>query len=246
MGRHIDWAGTKFAVSAGPTLLRNGAADIAPSDEGFRDRGLYGSRMRAAMGVTPDNKLILLTSREPVTLNELAGIFKALGAVDAVNLDGGSSTALYHEGKVISRPSRQLTNLIAVYAKGQAPDQSAALSAQYAAAYNTYLKGMKIFKSGGELKKAQSLVRKALAMAPDRPPYWETLAEIEESSRNAPQAAIAYIKAAELYFARSQDDHARRCAAAGFRLSPNLRGDYPELNDLVPLEALLETTNAGF
>lgn len=246
MGRHIDWAGTKFAVSAGPTLLRNGAADVAPSDEGFRDRGLYGSRMRAAMGVTPDNKLILLTSREPVTLNELAGIFKALGAVDAVNLDGGSSTALYHEGKVISRPSRQLTNLIAVYAKGQAPDQSAVLSAQYAAAYNTYLKGMKIFKSGGELKKAQSLVRKALAMAPDRPPYWETLAEIEESSRNAPQAAIAYIKAAELYFARSQDDHARRCAAAGFRLSPNLRGDYPELNDLVPLEALLETTNAGF
>lgn len=246
MGRHIDWTGTKFAVSAGPTLLRNGVAEISPKDEGFHDRGLYGARMRAAMGVTPENKLILLTSREPVTLNELASIFKSLGAVDAVNLDGGSSTALYHAGRVVSRPGRQLTNLIAVYAKGQAPDQSAALSAQYASAYNFYLKGMRLFKNGGELRKAHSLVRKALAMAPDRPPYWESLGEIEETARNVSPAALAYIKAAELYFERSQDDSARRCAAAGFRLDPNLRKDYPELNDLVPLEALLDQPQSSY
>lgn len=245
MGRHIDWAGTKFAVSAGPTLLREGSIVISPSAEGFRDRGLYGPRLRAAMGVTPQNKLLLLTSRQPVSLHHLARIFQDLGAVDAVNLDGGSSTALYHAGKVVSRPRRQLTNLIAVYAKGQAPDQSRALSAQYSKAYQVYLKGSRMFRNGGSLRVAQSLVRKALSMAPDRPPYWETLGEIEETAQNVEKAALAYIKAAELYFERSQDDRARRCAAAGFRLSPNLRDDYPELSDLVPLEALLDSRDNG-
>lgn len=236
MGRHIDWAGTKFAVSAGPTLLRSGELTISPKAEGFKDRGLWGARMRAAMGVTAENKLLLLTSREPVGLHHLARIFQDLGAVDAVNLDGGSSTALYHDGKVVSRPGRQLTNLIAIYAKGTAPDQSRQLSAQYARAYNHYMKGSRLYKSGS-LTLAHSQVRKALSMAPDRPPYWETLGEILESSKKVEEAAVSYIKAAELYFERSQDDGARRCAVAGFRLAPQLRDDYPELNELAPLEA---------
>jgi Phosphodiester glycosidase len=238
MGRHIDWSGTKFAVSAGPTLLTDGRITIAPSSEGFKDRGLYGARMRAAMGVTPENKLLLLTSRQPVTLDHLARVFQDLGAVNAVNLDGGSSTALYHGGKVVSRPGRRLTNLIAIYAKGQAPDQSQALSTQYATAYQHYLKGIKLFKDGA-LRLAHSQVRKALSMAPDRPPYWETLGEILESAQDVEEAAIAYVKAAELYFERSQDEKARRCAALGFGLKPELRTEYPELSDLVPLEARL-------
>ncbi len=243
MGRHIDWAGTKFAVSAGPTLITDGTIAISPGSEGFKDRGLYGARMRAAMGVTEQNKLLLLTSRQPVTLHELARIFENLGARDAVNLDGGSSTALYHGGKVVSRPRRSLTNLIAVYAAGSAPDQSKALSQQYAVAYSHYLKGTKLFKQGA-LKLAHSQVRKALSMAPDRPPYWETLGEILESAQDIEEAAMAYIKAAELYFERSQDDKAKRCASIGFSLAPNLRIDYPELNELVPLEANLSKSGS--
>lgn len=236
MGRHIDWDGTKFAVSAGPTLLRNGNVTVSPKAEGFRDRGLWGPRMRAAMGVTPENKLLLLTSRQPVGLHHLARIFKDLGAKDAVNLDGGSSTALFHNGKVVSRPRRRLTNLIAIYAKGAAPDQSRELSAQYARAYNHYLKGTKLFKQGS-LRLAHSQVRKALSMAPDRPPYWETLGEIQETAKQAEEAAASYLKAAELYFERSQDERARRCALSGFRLNPELRTEFPELDDLTSLEA---------
>lgn len=239
MGRHIDWGGTKFAVSAGPTLIREGGITVSPSSEGFRDQGLYGPRIRAAMGVTPENKLLLLTSRQPVGLHHLARIFQDLGATEAVNLDGGSSTALYHGGKVISRPRRRLTNLIAIYAKGQAPDQSRALSAQYAKAYQHYQKGIKLFRKGA-LRLAHSQVRKALSMAPDRPPYWETLGEIQETAQNVEDAGLAYLKAAELYYERSQDERAMRCAAAGFRLVPHLREEHPELNQLVPLEALLQ------
>lgn len=242
MGRHIDWTGTKFAISAGPTLLTQGEVTIAPSSEGFRDPGLYGARMRAAMGVTPQNKLLLLTSRQPVTLHTLAGIFKDLGAVDAVNLDGGSSTALYHAGSVVSRPYRSLTNLIGIYAAGTAPDLSAGLSTQYAQAYTHYLKGAKLFKEGALLQ-ARSQVRKAVSMAPDRPPYWETLAQIQERENNLPEAAQSFLRAAELFAERSQDQHTVRCAQAGFRLDPGLRQNYPQLSQLVPLTADSQNSN---
>lgn len=232
MGRHIDWTGTKFAISAGPTLLTDGQVTIAPSSEGFRDPGLYGSRMRAAMGVTEQNKLILLTTRQPVSLHGLARIFQDLGAVDAVNLDGGSSTALYHAGSTVSYPSRRLTNLIGIYSAGTAPDQSRALSAQYAQAYRHYQKGLNLFRSGS-LRLAHSQVRKALSMAPDRPPYWETLGEILEMDSKLQEAAESFLKAAELYAERSQDDKALKCAATGFRLDPELRGRYPQFASLL-------------
>ena len=237
MGRHIDWTGTKFAVSAGPTLLTEGQITIAPSSEGFRDRGLYGARIRAAMGVTAENKLLLLTTREPVSLHGLARIFQDLGARDAVNLDGGSSTALSYGGTTVTRPYRRLTNLIGIYAAGSAPDQSRALSSQYAQAYRHYQKGVNLFQSGGSLRVAHSQVRKALSMAPDRPPYWETLGEILEMDRRLEEAAESFLKAAELYAERSQDDKALRCAASGFRLVPEMRAQYPEFARLLSYES---------
>ena len=231
MGRHIDWAGTKFAVSAGPTLLRNGGLTISPRSEGFRDKGLYGPRIRAAMGVTKHNKLLLLTTKSPVGLHELARIFRDLGAVDAVNLDGGSSTALYHAGDIVTRPRRRLTNLIAVYAKGSAPDQSKALSNQYARAFKHYNKGLRFFREG-DMRLAHSQVRKALSMAPDRAVYWETLAVIQEHSNDPNEAAESYAKAAQLYLDRSQTKEASDCAHWAFDLQPSLREQYPELSEL--------------
>ena len=39
---------------------------------------------------------------------------KALGCVDALGLDGGSSTAIYAGGKTRVRPGRRLTNVLMV------------------------------------------------------------------------------------------------------------------------------------
>lgn len=229
LGRHVDWAGTKFAISAGPTLLVDGQVAIAPASEGFRDPGLYGYRMRAAMGVTPDNKLLLLTTGRPVSLHELASIFLALGAVDAVNLDGGSSTSLTYQGAVKSRPHRRLTNLIAVYEAGTAPSQASSLGDQYAQAYHLSLQAQRLFHKG-DLVKAHSLMRKAISMAPDRAPYWQSLAEIQERSRKPMEAATSYLKAAQLYLERSQTGRVQDCAQHAFRLDPSLRALHPELN----------------
>jgi hypothetical protein len=231
LGRHVDWAGTKFAISAGPTLLVDGQECIAPASEGFKDPGLYGYRMRAAMGVTRENKLLLLTTCRPVSLHELARIFQELGAVDAVNLDGGSSTALAFDGSVKARPYRRLTNLIAVYEVGTAPSQAEGLGDQYAQAYSTSLKAARLFKEG-DLVKAHSQMRKAISMAPDRAPYWETLGQILEASRKSGEAADAFVKAAQLYLERSQTSKVQECANNAFRLDPALKAHHPELSRL--------------
>jgi len=115
-GRDFGWAGTiRTAIGAGPMLLRNGRVTLTPHDEGFGDPSLFALARRSAVGVTPEGKLLLVTIHTPVTLNKLAYILLRLGAVDAMALDGGSSSALYSNGQFITTPSRQLTNLILVY-----------------------------------------------------------------------------------------------------------------------------------
>lgn len=107
-----DWA---FGLSSGPTLLRGGGYTLTPWREGFRDPGLFGLAPRSAIGITKHNKLVLVTVRKPVRLQRLAWMMKNLGAQDALNLDGGSSTAMYYKGYFVTRPRRMLTNIVAVY-----------------------------------------------------------------------------------------------------------------------------------
>jgi len=114
-GRREAWAGFSSVVCAGPRLLSGGQYVLAAKSEGFRDRRLLGRARRAAIGLTGANKLLLVTVTRSVSLWELAKMMRAAGAVEAVNLDGGSSSALYCQGKTITRPGRGLTNFILVY-----------------------------------------------------------------------------------------------------------------------------------
>ena len=102
-------------VCSGPKLVVDGNVYLDPRTEGFRDGGIYRRASRAAIGVTKWNKLLLVSVSRPVYLRKLAWIMKELGAVNAVNLDGGSSTALYCKGRVFNHPARRLTNVILVY-----------------------------------------------------------------------------------------------------------------------------------
>lgn len=83
--------------------------------EVFDGGGIAGTsrQPRTAVGATADGKLILLVcdgrnmrGSAGFTLAELADKLIELGAVDAVNLDGGgSSTMVGSDGKVLNRPS---------------------------------------------------------------------------------------------------------------------------------------------
>lgn len=109
------WADYKSVLVAGPTLLINGKLAIYPKDQGFRSGVHFTPRIRAAVGVTKNNKLVLITTLRNVYLSQLARVMRSIGCVEAAGLDGGSSTGLYCNGRLISNPSRGMTNCLLIY-----------------------------------------------------------------------------------------------------------------------------------
>jgi uncharacterized protein YigE (DUF2233 family) len=84
LGRYKQIA---FAVQAGPRLLINSKIPKLKS----------GKAQRTALGITKENDLIIVTTQNAaISTYELASLMKdQLGCVNALNLDGGSSTQAY-------------------------------------------------------------------------------------------------------------------------------------------------------
>lgn len=97
-----------FAIGGGPILVQNGQINADAKGEGFSDAFAAQAAPRSAIAVTPDGNLILVAihfspgGRGP-TLRETAQIMQQLGARDALNLDGGTSSSLYLGGTIINR-----------------------------------------------------------------------------------------------------------------------------------------------
>jgi bla regulator protein BlaR1 len=95
----------KEAVSFGPALIVNGKPTIIKGDGG------WGIAPRTAIGQKEDGTIIMLTidgrsiKSIGATLLEVQNILLEHGAVNASNLDGGSSSTMYYNGKVINNPS---------------------------------------------------------------------------------------------------------------------------------------------
>jgi len=96
------------AVGGGPILVQNGQINADARAEGFSDAFAAQAAPRSAIAVTPDGNLVLVAihfspgGRGP-TLRETAQIMQQLGARDALNLDGGTSSSLYLGGTIINR-----------------------------------------------------------------------------------------------------------------------------------------------
>jgi len=116
--RRVDWTGYQAALAAGPLLVWDGFAKPAPGGEGFGDPHVFArAAPRTAVGVTKENRLLLVTTVRGSSLGKLAQAMRDLGAVYAVNLDGGSSTAMWYDGRMIRSARRELTNFLCVYVK---------------------------------------------------------------------------------------------------------------------------------
>lgn len=113
-GVDADWNGFVTGLRSGPKLISGGKISINAKSEGFHEKGLFARRQRSAIGMTANNKLLLVLVRTPVTFSELAKVMRKLGAVEAINLDGGSSSALSYGGKIVVYPQRRLTNVIVI------------------------------------------------------------------------------------------------------------------------------------
>lgn len=98
----------RYAVEAGPLLLKDGMPAFEPLLEGFAtgQRILDGLTQQAAIGVRSDGTTLLVVA-ETMRAEDLIGLFMALGASDAMRLDSGSSTTLVVSGDVVNRTSQR-------------------------------------------------------------------------------------------------------------------------------------------
>ena len=103
-----EWKNVKHIISGGPYLVKNGEVFVDMTAQKLASIG--GRNPRTAVGYTSDNNLILVTAdgREGssigMTLMELARFMQSLGCIGAINLDGGGSTVMYVDGKVVNKP----------------------------------------------------------------------------------------------------------------------------------------------
>lgn len=97
-------------LAAGPWLVQERKIVLDGKLENFSNSFVSQSAVRSAIAHTATGDIILLTVHNRVggkgpTLAEMAQITQKMGVIDALNLDGGSSTSLYLGGQLIDRAS---------------------------------------------------------------------------------------------------------------------------------------------
>jgi exopolysaccharide biosynthesis protein len=100
--------GVQEAVTFAPRFIVNGVGQIKSAADG------WGIAPRTSMAQKEDGTIMfaVIDGRQPghsigATLYDIQKIFLEQGAVTAANLDGGSSTVLVHDNKIVNRPSSE-------------------------------------------------------------------------------------------------------------------------------------------
>ena len=114
------------AIHAGPVLIDNGKINVSVENEVFFNTPVAGIQPRTAIGYTKDNHLVMMVvdgrqaDSRGVYLEELALMMKEFGCVEALNLDGGGSSCMVADSRLLNRPSgrtsqRQIMSAIGVF-----------------------------------------------------------------------------------------------------------------------------------
>jgi hypothetical protein len=108
-------------LSGGPRLVKKGVPYVSKHEEKFKADIARGRAARTAVGIARDGQILLVTvdglpraksqrsaknkKSAGMTLEELADLMINLGAVEAMNLDGGSSTTMCIAGRTVNQPT---------------------------------------------------------------------------------------------------------------------------------------------
>jgi len=109
-----SWKGASFIVGGGPQLIKEGRVAIPFEDEKIAAKFVSDRHPRTAIARLNDGRMLLATvdGRQPgvsagMSLPELAGILLEFGGSEAINLDGGGSTTMVVNGRLVNNPSDQ-------------------------------------------------------------------------------------------------------------------------------------------
>lgn len=100
--------GAQQVLSFGPALLENSTISVSQSEEVGKAKA---SNPRTAIGMLDDLHYVFVVSdgrtseSAGLSLYQMAKFMQSLGAKTAYNLDGGGSSAMYFNGKIVNNPT---------------------------------------------------------------------------------------------------------------------------------------------
>lgn len=105
------WNKAPQIVGVGPRLIKDGKSDITSNEEQIGP-DVYGGRSpRTALGIKKDGHVLLVVAdgrqddSDGLTLKQLSGLLLEMGAQDAINFDGGGSSEMVLDDKIVNSPS---------------------------------------------------------------------------------------------------------------------------------------------
>jgi hypothetical protein len=116
------WGRVSEGLGAGPKLVSGGKVSYSAESakaEGFTEAKILSqSSARSGLALTKDRNLLMVTCAA-ATVAQFAQVMHAMGAVEAMNLDGGASSGLVCGGRYLTKPGRALSNGLVVLADGR-------------------------------------------------------------------------------------------------------------------------------
>jgi exopolysaccharide biosynthesis protein len=121
------WKQATNIIGGGPQLIKNGRGEITNTAEKILPSFVSDLHPRTAIAKLKSGQILLVTvdGRQPgesigMSLTMLADLLLEFGAVDAINLDGGGSTAMVIKNRLVNKPSdatgeRPVSDAILVY-----------------------------------------------------------------------------------------------------------------------------------
>ena len=123
-----DLANARAGIGGGPTLLLNGVQNdwLSKPNPGEKELPRH---PRSAIGFNENHLFLVVVDGRQKSLSagmtylEEAALMRQLGCTEAMNLDGGGSSTLWLNGKVVNSPSalraRPLANLLVIVSRDQ-------------------------------------------------------------------------------------------------------------------------------
>lgn len=105
------WNEDLHILGVGPRLVEDGEIHVTANEEEFPNDIKIGRAPRAGFGITREGNYLfaVVDGRQKIsrgaTLAEFAALLRDFGAFNAINFDGGGSSTLFLDGKIINSPS---------------------------------------------------------------------------------------------------------------------------------------------